>query len=90
MNFKKKEPLKTNGASSKLGFTVLLDPMLHDQINGENTMHIYLIVNIIFQLDLTLKAQNTLTLSQTTFTMDGRFTSMRPMSFPRWQGKGLL
>lgn len=35
MDFRKKEPLKTNGASSKLGFTVLLDPMLHDQINGE-------------------------------------------------------
>ena len=33
-NFRKKEPLKTNGASAKLGFTVLLDPMLHDQING--------------------------------------------------------
>ena len=35
MDFRKKEPLKTNGASSKLGFTVLLDPMLHDQINGK-------------------------------------------------------
>lgn len=35
MNFKRKKPLKTNGASSKLGFTVLLDPMIHDQINGE-------------------------------------------------------
>ena len=34
-NFRKKEPLKTNGASAKLGFTVLLDPMLHDQINGK-------------------------------------------------------
>ena len=34
MNFKRKTPLKTNGASSKLGFTVLLDPMIHDQING--------------------------------------------------------
>ena len=46
MNFKKKEPLKTNGASSKLGFTVLLDPMLHDQINGEITMHTYRSLNV--------------------------------------------
>ncbi len=48
MNFKKKEPIKTNGASSKLGFTVLLDPMLHDQINGKITLHFSLIVNVIF------------------------------------------
>ena len=35
-NFKlKKQALKTNGASSKLGLSILLDPMLHDQINGE-------------------------------------------------------
>ena len=35
-NFKlKKQALKTNGASSKLGLSILLDPMLHDQINGQ-------------------------------------------------------
>ena len=31
---KRKTPLKTNGAGSLLGLTVLLDPMLHDQVNG--------------------------------------------------------
>ena len=36
MNFNlKKKALKTNGASSKLGLSILLDPMLHDQINGK-------------------------------------------------------
>ena len=52
-NFKTKKPLKTNGASSRLGFTVLLDPMLHDQVNGKLhlTVSLILIINYLVGLD---------------------------------------
>ena len=39
MNFKRKTPFKTNGASSRLGLSLLLDPMHHDQINGKIKMN---------------------------------------------------
>ena len=44
-NFKlKKKAHKTNGASSKLGLSILLDPMLHDQINGPNMISFMMVL----------------------------------------------
>ena len=36
--FKGKKILRTNGASKLLGLSVLLDPTLHDKIDGEKNI----------------------------------------------------
>ena len=42
-DFRRKTPMSTNGASSRLGLSVLLDPMYHDQINGKTKYVKYII-----------------------------------------------